>query len=128
MKANVPAKRDDEQLKTLAAQIQDDWHHCDQLVQTAAEHAQTALEHAQAIGAKLIEAKGIAGHGKWKSWVAANLPFSIDKAERMMRLHKNWDRLKTAPVPIMGIKEAIGFLFNRLTGKQDIIINFGEAV
>ena len=60
------------------------------------EHAQATLEHAQAVGEKLIAAKKLAGHGRWESWVEANLPFSIDKAERMMRLHKNWERIKSA--------------------------------
>jgi hypothetical protein len=68
------------------------------------------LEHGQAIGEKLLAAKKLAGHGRWESWAEANLPFSIDKAERLMRLHKNWDRVKSAPEPILGIKAAIAYL------------------
>ena len=98
------------QLRELATEIQDHYSLCEQAWRTTVEHAQAMMEHARAIGEKLLAAKKLAGHGHWESWVKSNLPFSIDKAERMMRLHKNWDRIKSAREPILGIKEAIVYL------------------
>ncbi len=108
------------QLRELATEIQDRYALCEQKWRTAAEHAQAMLEHAQAIGEKLIAAKKLAGHGRWESWAKSTLPFSIDKAERMMRLHKNWDRIKSAPEPILGIKQGIAYLAaEKKKAKQD---------
>jgi hypothetical protein len=42
--------------------------------------------------------------------VEANLRFSMDTAERMMRLHRQWDCLNSAPVQILGVKDAIAYL------------------
>ena len=110
MKARALAPEATAQLRELAMEIQDQFTLCEQEWRTTVEYAQGMLEHARAIGEKLLAAKKLAGHGHWKSWVAANLRFSIDKTERLMRLHKNWDRIKSAPEPILGIKEAIAYL------------------
>jgi hypothetical protein len=101
--AKVPAKQSEEQLRTLATEIQDQFAVCEQ-------SALTALEHAAAVGEKLVAAKKLAGHGRWKSWVEANLPFSTDKAERMMRLHREWDRINSAPKRFLGVTDAIAYL------------------
>jgi len=36
-----------------------------------------------------------------------------------MRLNKNWERIKSAPEPILGIKEAIAYLAVEKKAKQD---------
>jgi hypothetical protein len=113
MMSKVPAKQSDDQLKCLAAEIQEQVALCER-------SARTTLEHGRAIGERLSAAKQLVGHGQWKHWVEANLSFSIDTAERMMKLHREWDRLNSAPVRLLGIKDAIAYLAaEKKKAKQD---------
>ena len=47
------------------------------------------LSHATLIGALLIEAKGLVGHGEWAQWIADNCGFSLRSAQAYMRLAEN---------------------------------------
>lgn len=50
----------------------------------ATQHAERAIEHARRIGLLLIEAKRALGHGKFQSWLTANVSFSPRQAQRYM--------------------------------------------
>jgi hypothetical protein len=126
MKSKAPVPEANVQLRELATEIQDRYALCEQEGRTAVEHAQATMEHARAIGETLVAAKKLAGHGRWESWVEANLPFSIDKAERMMRLHKNWGRIKSAPEPILGIKQGIAYLTSENKKTKRVTTTDGE--
>ena len=97
------AQPSDNQLQNLVAEIQQQFALCWQSYRNT-------LEHARAIGERLVAAKTLVAHGQWRHWVRDNLPFSTDTAERMMKLHREWDRLNAAPVRLLGVKDAIAYL------------------
>lgn len=47
---------------------------------------QAGLEHFRRAGQKLIEAKGLAGHGEWYAWLDENFHLSVRTATRYMQL------------------------------------------
>ena len=101
--SKVPARQSDDQLQSLATEIRERIALCER-------SAQTTLEHARDIGQRLIAVKDLVCHGQWRKWVRDNLSFSLDTAERMMRLCREWDQLNAAPVQLLGIKDADAYL------------------
>lgn len=51
-----------------------------------------ALSGAVAIGKRLLEAKGIVPHGRFREWLAANLDYSERRAQDLMRLYETYGR------------------------------------
>ena len=68
------------------------------------------LERVRDLGGRLIAAKSLVKHGQWKTWAHDNLKFSLDSGQRFMRINREWDKIKTAPVPLLGVKDAISYL------------------
>ncbi len=115
MKSQLPAKQSAGQLETLATEIQEHFE--------LGERAYgTALEHARAIGERLVAAKDVAGHGNWKPWVEAKCRFSMDTAERFMKIHREWNLLKSATVRILGVRDAVAYISaEKKKAKQDTL-------
>ena len=63
-----------------------------------AGHLRQSLEKAIRIGQLLLEQKDSLKHGKFTSWIRANLPFTDRTARNYMRLFREKDRLKTETV------------------------------
>jgi hypothetical protein len=59
----------------------------------ATAHAHSAIHHARNAGKKLIEARGILGHGSFIPWVRENLSFSLPTAYRYITIADNWQEL-----------------------------------
>lgn len=51
-----------------------------------------ALSAAIEIGKRLMEAKGLVPHGRWREWLAANLDYSERRAQDLMRLAEQYGR------------------------------------
>jgi hypothetical protein len=64
---------------------------------------QTSSERALAAGEMLVEAKGLVGHGRWRSWLKS-LGISERSAQRYMMLHRAG--LKPAIVTDLGVASA----------------------
>lgn len=69
----------------------------------AAAALQTASERALAAGEMMVEAKGLVGHGRWRSWLKS-LGISERSAQRYMMLHRAG--LKPAIVADLGFARA----------------------
>jgi hypothetical protein len=55
------------------------------------------------IGRRLTEAKAIAGHGNWLSWLEREFGWTDKTAERFMQVHSKSDKLSNLEVPISGL-------------------------
>lgn len=53
---------------------------------------ESAWTRAWDVGALLVKAKDIVGHGAWDAWVEANLTFTVRQAQKYMRFHRLSDR------------------------------------
>lgn len=58
------------------------------LAKQAKDMAQETISVALECGRLLIEEKKQVGHGNWEQWCESNLSFSIETAQRYMRLHR----------------------------------------
>lgn len=77
--------------------------------------AKTALEGAVLIGLRLQEAKDLVGHGNFEEWCKQNLDYSKSKAERFMKLgreygDKNSPYAKTSTLTDFSISKALSLL------------------
>jgi len=74
--------------------------------------AREALEHARRCGELLLEAKRVAGHGGWMSWIETNCRFSERTARGYMQLASGWEQLqgKSATVADLGLRGALELL------------------
>jgi hypothetical protein len=91
-----------ETLADLAARANVE-HHAYETTQRA------ALAHAIAAGEALIEAKRLAGHGRWLPWIEANCDFGERTARRYMLLARNRSHLSDLP----SVTAALARLANR---------------
>jgi hypothetical protein len=73
-------------LESLAT-VANEAHVCGQ------EAVRKSLAHFRTAGEALIEAKRCVGHGRWLTWLEANVIFSYRQASRYMLLARNWDKL-----------------------------------
>lgn len=55
----------------------------------------SGLSYFRQVGAMLSRAKDKCGHGHWLEWVSKNLKFSDRQARNYMRLHREWDQIKS---------------------------------
>jgi len=58
--------------------------------------ARDVLEHFRSAGEALIRAKALCGHGRWLTWLKANVRFSPRTAQAYMRVATHWDKCATA--------------------------------
>jgi hypothetical protein len=92
----------DNRLPTLASEIQ-------KAHAAAVENQRKTLEQAIRAGDLLIEAKALAGHGKWLPWLHEHCQLSERTAQLYMRLARNRGVIdaKSATVSDLGIRGAI---------------------
>lgn len=83
--------RDEQQgeLKELAAKIRKGH-------QQVLEALRTGVEQARLTGNFLIRAKDLVPKGEWTVWVKKNCSFTMQEAQRYMRLARGWQELKDA--------------------------------
>ena len=98
----------------------------DQLHDECKEAQRTAAETARDCGRRLLEAKAIVPHGKWKKWLQENVQPSQRTAERYMLIARRWDDIqkaagaKTTRASILTIREALRLL----TTNQPVDVDF----
>ena len=103
MKSKQPTQQSEEQLAHLLQEINEENEIC-------FKEGKSNLERVRDLGGRLIAAKSLVKHGQWKTWAHDNLKFSLDSGQRFMRINREWDEIKTAPVPLLGVKDAISYL------------------
>ena len=103
MKSKLPTQQSEEQLAHLLQEINEETELC-------FKEGKSNLERVRDLGGRLIAAKSLVKHGLWKTWAHDNLKFSLDSGQRFMRINREWDKIKTAPVPLLGVKDAISYL------------------
>jgi hypothetical protein len=103
MKSKLPAQQSEEQLAHLLQEINEETEIC-------FKEGKSNLERVRDLGGRLIAAKSLVKHGQWKTWAHDNLKFSLDSGQRFMRINREWDKVKAAPVPLLGVKDAISYL------------------
>lgn len=93
------------------------------------------LELAKQAGEMLIEAKRLAGHGNWLSWLETNCRVSASMVEKYMKIAKGWDMLAAGNpehVPNLSIRDAVKLLAKPRTPKAEtpptIDAEFSEVV
>lgn len=62
------------------------------LLKNAEDHGRRTLEHFKQVGEELIRAKQSLGHGEFLGWVDAHVHCSHSRAQRMMRVARDWSK------------------------------------
>ena len=102
--AKLSTQQSEEQLVQVLKEINEQAEDC-------FKQGKSNLERVRDLGERLTVAKSLVKHGQWKTWAHDNLKkFSLDSGQRFMRIDREWDKIKTAPVPLLGVKEAIAYL------------------
>lgn len=86
-----------------------------EILQIEENACRVAMDAAIRIGERLVEAKGIAGHGNWAQWCEENLNYSQKKAERFMKIFEeygdeNSPYLKSTTLSKLSISKALSLL------------------
>lgn len=86
-----------------------------EILQIEENACRVAMDAAIRIGARLIEAKELAGHGKWAQWCEENLNYSQKKAERFMKIYEEYSDpespyLKSTTLSKLSISKALSLL------------------
>ena len=91
--------------------------------QAAAAASANALAAAKRAGDLLSQAKRAVGrHGAWKSWLAANVDFSLRTAQVYMQLSQGWEQIeaKSAAAALhLTIRQAVALLTERPPDDDD---------
>ena len=71
-----------------------------------------ALDHAVRCGQLLLQAKKIAGHGNWETWLEKNVPFSPRSAREYMQLAEipAAKRRRIADLGIHGLRDVLAYI------------------
>ena len=71
-----------------------------------------ALDHAVRCGQLLLQAKKIAGHGNWETWLEKNVPFSARSAREYMQLAEipAPKRRRIADLGIHGLRDVLAYI------------------
>lgn len=99
-----------------------------EILQIEESACRVAMDAAIRIGERLVEAKGIAGHGNWAQWCEENLNYSQKKAERFMKIFEeygdeNSPYLKSTTLSKLSISKALSLL----DIPKDEVENFAET-
>lgn len=92
----------------------------------------TTLERAKEAGELLIEAKRLAGHGNWLTWLESNCRVSASMAEKYVKIARGWDALSdenAERVPYLSIRDAVKLLAKpRKRAEQPPVVIEGNVV
>jgi Protein of unknown function (DUF3102) len=82
-----PEKPDDPRLVELAGEIRNS-------IKEFGAHTTAAIEAVISVGEKLLEAKDVAGHGRFLGWVAANCDLSERSVQDYIRIYEHRDQVR----------------------------------